>query len=240
MHFTKELRLFNPPGTNVRRLTALFNLALIRMGWKVTLQPAMNHATIMVSPLQKLNFMHLIDNVLFNKIPGAFVELGCFEGQTAVLLQQLLDSNRSDKPLLLFDNFKHQIGINGDIKSRLLNNFRDKKMREPRIIEGNFEETIPAQLPDQISFLHIDCGFGGDREMHKKIVLHCLEACYPRMSPGAVAIMSDYHDENLTVDGFNSNPGVKKACDIFFHGKPENMFVLYGGDYSHGYFRKAI
>jgi O-methyltransferase len=240
MHFTKELRLFQPPGSGIRKVAGLINLAMIRFGWRVSLEPAMNHASIMVSPLQKLNFMHLIDSVLFNKVPGAFVELGCFEGQTATFLQLILNNNRSDKQLFLYDNFKHQLAAEGDIKTRLKNNFKNKNLQAPLLIDGDFENTIPSKLPDEIAFLHIDCGFGGDHEAHKKVILHCLESCYPRMKPGAVAILSDYHDKDLTVDGFNSNPGVKMATDIFFKDKPEEMYVLYGGEYSHGYFRKAI
>ena len=240
MHFTKELNVNRPPNVSLRKFVSLFNFALMRMGWKITLQPAMDHATIMVSPLQRLNFMHLIDNVLFNKVKGSFAELGCYEGQTGILIQQLLDNNHSDRQLYLYDNFQHQIGLNGNIRERLLNNFKEKKLKEPILVEGNFEETLPGKLPAEIAFMHIDCGYGGNHDEHKKVVLHCLESCYPRMSPGAVGILSDYHDKELTVDGFNSNPGVKMACDIFFKDKPEQMFVLYGGDYSHGYFRKSI
>ncbi len=31
-----------------------------------------------------------------------------------------------------------------------------------------------------------------------------------------MAVLSDYHDNEVTVVGYNSNPGVKMACDIFF------------------------
>jgi O-methyltransferase len=239
MDFDKELRLFNLPGANVRKINSIINVALRRFGWQSKLVPLMNHATIMVSPFQKLNFFHLINNVLAQKIEGEFVELGCFEGQTAILFQHILEANRSGKKLMLYDNFKHQIGIGGDIKSRLLENFKTRKFREPILIEGNFEDTIPSELPEKISFMHIDCGYGGDHELHKKAVLHCLESCYARMSPGAIGVLSDYHDNEITVEGCNSNPGVKMACDSFFKNKPEKMFTLYGGEYSHGYFRKA-
>ena len=34
-------------------------------------------------------------------------------------------------------------------------------------------------------------------------------------------------------------PGVKKACDEFFVGKPEKVHYIYSGPYSHGFFHKA-
>ena len=206
----------------------------------MSVAPVMNQSTIMVSPFQKLNFFHLINNNLIHKIPGEFVELGCFEGQTAALFQHILETNNSDKKLMLYDNFRHKIGMDGDIRTRLLENFQSRNFRKPELIEGNFENTIPSLLPDKISFLHLDCGYGGDTELHKNTVLFCLEHCYERMSPGAVAVLSDYHDKEVTVDGYDSNPGVKLACDIFLKDKPEKMFVLYGGEYSHGYFRKSL
>ena len=215
MHFDKELRLFEPPHPLIRKINSFLNLILYRFGLRMSVAPVMNQSTIMVSPFQKLNFFHLINNCLINKIPGEFVELGCYEGQTAALFQYILETNKSDKKLMLYDNFLHKIGKDGDIKSLLLENFQKRNFRKPDLIEGNFEDTVPSRLPDKISFLHLDCGYGGDPEQHKNTVLFCLEHCYERMSPGAVAVLSDYHDNEITVDGYNSNPGVKMACDIF-------------------------
>jgi hypothetical protein len=67
-----------------------------------------------------------------------------------------------------------------------------------------------------------------------------LESVYPRMSPGAGCLLMDYHDPAITVRGNDENPGLKKACDEFFKDKEEKVFVLYGNQYSHGYFRKNI
>ena len=70
------------------------------------------------------------------------------------------------------------------------------------------------------------------------IVLHLLKNIYPRLSSGAVVLFMDYHDPNLTVKGDAVNPGVKMACDVFFHDKPEVVYTLYGNQYSHGYIIK--
>jgi O-methyltransferase len=86
--------------------------------------------------------------------------------------------------------------------------------------------------------LHIDCGFGAEDEVHIENVTFCLEAAYPRMSKGAIGILMDYHDKDRTLYGYNSNPGTKTACERFFSNKPEKVYTLYGGDFSHGFFRK--
>jgi hypothetical protein len=70
-------------------------------------------------------------------------------------------------------------------------------------------------------------------------VEHCLEHAYPRMKPGAVGVLMDYHDPERTVEGWDCNPGVKEACDRFFRHRPEVVQMLYGKEYSHAFFRKV-
>jgi O-methyltransferase len=98
---------------------------------------------------------------------------------------------------------------------------------------------VPAELPEKISFIHIDCGFGGDPLAHKKVILHLFEHIYPRMSPGAVCVLMDYNDPAANGLAQDLAPGVKMAADEFLAGKPESMVALYGNSYLHGYFRKA-
>jgi O-methyltransferase len=114
----------------------------------------------------------------------------------------------------------------------------DAGITMPRIVKGNIFDTVPAQLPDQIAFGHIDLGTGGKRDELKKLVLHAIKHVYDRMPPGAVCLMMDYYVKGVTIEGYDSNPGVKDACDEFFRDKQEKVFTLPGGEFSHGYFRK--
>ena len=52
-------------------------------------------------------------------------------------------------------------------------------------------------------------------------------------------MIDDYCDPAVDPDGWNALPGVKKACDEFFVGKPEKVHYIYSDPYSHGFFRKA-
>lgn len=100
----------------------------------------------------------------------------------------------------------------------------------PKIHEGWFADILPTQLPDKISFAHLDGDFYSS-------ILESLIYVYPRLSKGAVVVIDDYCDPKQ-LDANNILPGVKKACDEFFKDKKEKVSVLVAGCEAHGYFRK--
>jgi O-methyltransferase len=108
----------------------------------------------------------------------------------------------------------------------------------PVIHAGDVFQTIPAELPERIAFAHIDLGSGSDVFEHTRLIVHGLSAIYKRMVPNGVMVFMDYHIPNVTVNGNDSNPGVRLACDGFFENKPEKIKLLYGGPCSHAYIRK--
>lgn len=187
---------------------------------------------------QRINFFHLLDGVIAHNIDGDLVELGCFTGQCAMLFQYILQQQKSEKKLYLFDSFNIKFAETGDIEGKLLNNFKKENLNFPVINKGFFENTLHTSLPEKISFVHIDCGFGGNPDEHKEILLYCLDKVYSRMSRGAVCILMDYYDESIHAKGHNANPGVKFACDEFLKDKHEKIIALYGNQYFHGFFRK--
>ncbi|HEU5321017.1 MAG TPA: TylF/MycF/NovP-related O-methyltransferase, partial [Methylomirabilota bacterium] len=121
----------------------------------------------------------------------------------------------------------------GDLQASretLAANFRRHGLRPPEIHAGWFQDTLPTRLPDRICFAHLD----GD---YYDSIMVSLAHVYPRLSPGAVCLIDDYHDPSFG-PGWNLLPGVKKACDEFLADKPERVSMLYAAEYSHGYFRK--
>lgn len=187
---------------------------------------------------QRINYYHLIDSVIANDIPGDVVELGIFAGQCSLVFQKVIALRQSNKQLHGFDTFGMSFKLKGDIEELLKQNFNAAGLKQPVIHKGDFFDTLPYQLPEKISFVHIDCGFGGDAMDHKKVVAHCLESIYPRMSKGALCIMMDYNDPAENGSGHNIAPGVKMACDEFLANKTEKVIALYGNQYMHAYFRK--
>lgn len=211
----------------------------------------------MLSREQALNIFYLLKEVIHNEIEGDIVELGCYKGLTAVLIQKTLDLLNSSKQLHLYDSFQglgrkepedlvdSNIGMRkcDFIDNRKINkgwfqasleevkqNFFAFKVREPQIYPGWFSQTIPHYLPSKIAFAHIDVDF-------YRSTLEALEAVYPRLMPKACLIIDDYCDP-LIHKKQNTLPGVKKACDVFFKDKPEKPEVLLGGLYYHAKIEK--
>lgn len=229
-----------PPFGNLKGksfLVSFINKALRFMKTGYTVSPV-DTIVDMNTIEQRINYYHLLDNVLSNKVAGEVIELGCFTGQCAILFQQIIAQHQSPKQLHLYDSFESKYTIKGSVEDRLIENFKNAGLEMPILHKGFFQDTIPGQLPDQISFIHIDCGFGGDSTLHKDVILNCLKEIYPRMPKGAICALMDYYDEQVNGVGFDAHPGVKLACDEFLADKPEKVNCLYGNQYYHGFFRK--
>lgn len=208
--------------------------------FNVDIVQSYTHSLDSVTIEQRLNIFHLINEVMSNKTDGDFAEFGTNTGQTALQIQGCLKSYGTEKNFHVYDIFEHPVyGEGANIKNKFIKTFINAEIELPVIHEGMFNDTIPTQLPDKLAFVHIDCGYGGDIEEHKETVLMLLNYIYPRMLPNAICLLMDYHDVNKVVGGTNSNPGVKMACDIFLADKPENVYQLYGNQFSHGYFKKT-
>jgi O-methyltransferase len=212
-------------------------ISLLRPGYRIASPP--NPVVDMNTVEQRINYFHLLDSVIANDIAGEVVEFGCFTGQCALLFQKVLQLHDFPKTLHLYDSFDVQFTVQGSVEDVLKASFQAAGLPLPVRHKGYFEATVPQQLPEQVAFVHIDCGFGGDPLAHKAIVLHCLEAVYPRMSKGAVCVLMDYHDAASPASDYDVNPGVRLACDEFLASKPERIVSLYGRQYLHAFFRKT-
>lgn len=192
---------------------------------------------------QAVNIYHLLTQVVLLKIPGDIVELGCFDGNTSILMQKTLDQLGSKKRIHVYDSFEglpDKSDKDGDTvfyagscktqKEAVIQNFKKHKATLPTIHEGWFADTLPKGLPKKISFAHLDGDFYSS-------ILESLVHVYPKLSKGAVVIIDDYCDPKVH-DVNNILPGVKKACDEFFKDKKEKVGVLLAGGETHGYFRK--
>jgi O-methyltransferase len=238
IHFSK----IKWPGgrrSGITPRTWFINRVLRKLGSDLWLQPGFNYREDMVSTEQVVNFQHLIARVLDLNIPGQFVELGCYTGSTSAIIGSLLKESGSDRQFHVYDLFDNPLGKDKrDVLARFVETMKDHGLELPYIHKGDLLKTVPAELPERIAFAHFDLGTGGDPASHRTTTLHCLEHVYDRMSHGAICILMDYHIPGVTIDGADTNPGMKLACDIFFKDKPEKVLTLYGGPCSHGYFKK--
>lgn len=185
---------------------------------------------------QRVNLFHLLDQVLAGDIPGDIIEIGCYTGDTAVLLQRINERHPPPREFHVYDSFAWS-PTGGDIRAVFETAFRTANLPLPQIHAGLFEETLPAQLPDTIAFAHFDCGVGDNRAAHARSLGYALSAVVPRMPRGAIGVLMDYFDPAAART--NHNPGARDAADAYFAPRGEVIIPLHGGEYCHAFFRKA-
>jgi O-methyltransferase len=156
------------------------------------------------------NFWLQIERLKNEEIPGAFAELGVYRGETAEILHAL-DPGRK---FHLFDTFTGFQKQDLDREQTFGKNYRvgqfadtrletvQKKLSDPQYLfhPGYFPATTVG-IPEGETFalVHIDAD----------LYWPTLQACqyfYPRLSPGGVMIIHDYH---------HCWPGIQEAVDEF-------------------------
>ncbi len=109
-----------------------------------------------------------LQRVFEQGVAGDVVELGCYEGTSALFEQRLLEAQAPDKKLWLYDSFEglpaktkedaSAAGVlfkEGELKAskaRLAKNFVKAGLKIPEITRAWFFELDPEDLPAQICF----------------------------------------------------------------------------------------
>lgn len=198
----------------------------------------------------RMNLFHLLEQTVAHAIPGDVVDLGCNAGDSTVVMQQIITEMAPEKQVHAYDSFEglpdlsakdrhdgiYDKGYMAVDSDALIAKFRALSLKMPQVHHGWFQDTVPKELPDRICFALID----GDLYESTR---HLLPYVYERMAPGAIGMLAVYYDDDVFrregLDGCYRSPGVKRATDEFFRDKPEQVCVLYAGEYTNGYFRKA-
>lgn len=224
----------------------LVNKALrkLKVGVQITPVPG-----LMANVEARMNLFFLLEQVVANAVPGDVVDVGCNAGDSTIVMQKVIAGLHAGKEVHAYDSFEglpelsaidagDQIYGKGYMASDLdqfKGRFSALGLQLPHVHKGWFQDTIPAELPDRISFALID----GDLE---ESTAHVLPHLYERMSPGAIGLVAVYYDPAVFprkgLGGGYRSPGVKRATDKFFKDKPEKVSLLYANEYSNGYFRK--
>lgn len=156
---------------------------------------------------------------MVSSLHGDIAECGVYKGASAYLMCDVLQG--SGRLVHLFDSFdglsepKQEDGTYWS-KGAL-------RMPEETIYEtlASFSQykVYKGWIPDRFhevadlsfSFLHIDV------DLYEP-TLASLEFFYPRIETRGIILMDDY--------GFNSCPGAKRAADVFFANRPEQIVML--------------
>lgn len=146
------------------------------------------------------------------KCQGDFVELGCYKGDTSLLLAEVLKG--TDKKLWIYDSFEGLPEKSEIDESALGKNFKvgelyvTKREVKERFLRANlpvpvikkawFNELTDSDLPGKIALAFLDGDFYESIKVSLKLVA-------PKMADDGVIIVHDYQNPVL--------PGVVKAVD---------------------------
>ena len=160
--------------------------------------------------------IHICHYVLETQhLEGDIVEFGCYVGQTAKLISSISTKNvhvydSFDGLPKTYENYEGEMRIGYD---RFVSNFTASNVRLPTINQGWFSDIKLEQVPDKISFAHLD----GDLY---DSTIQPLNLIYNRMTPGGIILVDDYCAEKWH--------GVETAVTEFFKDKPETVVALSG------------
>lgn len=154
-------------------------------------------------------------------VSGDYVEMGCYRGDTSLLLAEILQGYNRDvaveklvKKLWIYDSFEGLPGKSANDESVLGVNFKSgellvtkREVKErflragllvPVIKKAWFKDLVPDDLPSEIAFAFLDGDFYESIRDSLKLVM-------PKMNDEGVIVVHDYTNPAL--------PGVKRAVD---------------------------
>ena len=150
-----------------------------------------------------------------SKQPGAFAEVGVFEGGSARITCEV----KGDKELHLFDTFEglpKSVEQDRDVHrekqyTSSLESVKEylKDYENVFLYKGLFPESAEGLKEMKFSFVHFDVDI-------YESTLACLNYFYPRMNPGGVMLSHDY----------SLLAGVETAFTEFLADKPEELIEL--------------
>lgn len=155
-------------------------------------------------------------------VSGDFVELGCYKGDTSLLLAEILKG--TEKKLYIYDSFEGLPDKTTNDESVAGENFKagelyvTKREVKERFLRANlpvpvikkawFSDLTDADLPSKIAFAFLD----GDFYESIRDSLHLVE---DKLLEGSVVIVHDYTNPAL--------PGVAKAVDEWIRARKRKI-----------------
>ncbi|MCX6287396.1 MAG: class I SAM-dependent methyltransferase [Bacteroidetes bacterium] len=167
------------------------------------------------------NFWFQVERLKKEQVPGAFAELGVYQGESARVLHHM-DPERRLHLFDTFEGFKNQdLAVEkGEAATYTTSNFADTRISKVlATIAGNKNISVqPGHFPgsalkvvhEKFALVNIDADLYNPTKAG-------LEFFYPRLSPGGVIMVHDYNYKW---------EGVVKAVDDFCKTVPEAMVVL--------------
>lgn len=152
------------------------------------------------------------------RLPGDYVEAGCYKGFTAkVICDYLSFAEHADKTYYLYDAFEHAADMvhhampehGEDLHSRECARFA--AYPNVRVIKGVVPESFVQGMPEKVAFMHIDMN-------NAAAEVAVLGALFDRLLPGGMIIFDDY--------GWDAYSHQQEAEDAWLAGRPERVVEL--------------
>lgn len=153
-------------------------------------------------------------------LEGDYVEMGCYKGDTSLLLAEIIFSGSRHPKLYIYDSFEglpektesdeSALGMDfkkgelGVTKREVKQRFLKAGLPVPVIKKAWFKDLRPEDLPERIAFAFLDGDFYESIKDSLKLVV-------PKMVKDGVLVVHDYSNPAL--------PGVSKAVDEYVSGK---------------------
>lgn len=177
-----------------------------------------------VTPAETSEILHLASECL--KVQGDFIELGCYRGDTSVLLGKLLRDQDSSilppKRLWIYDSFaglpaktpedasgagyNFQAGELLVTKREVIDKLHKNGIKNTIVKKAWFDQLTDPDLPSEIAFAFCD----GDLYASIKTSLALVR---PRLSKKGIIVVHDYNNPEL--------PGSARAVDEFLRSFPD-------------------
>ncbi len=167
-------------------------------------------------------------------LPGDVVEFGCYEGDTSILLADVL-RDKPDKWLYLYDSFeglpektaedksadgwRFQAGELKASPDTVRSKFKKYDLPEPVIVKGWFDKLDNSDLPESVSFALLDGDFYNS-------IKTSLELVAPRIVTGGIIVVHDYRNARLPGSGRAVNEFLGEHADEYVFRIVATMAVL--------------
>ncbi len=167
-------------------------------------------------------------------LPGDVVEFGCYEGDTSILLADVL-RNQPDKWLYLYDSFeglpektaedksadgwRFQAGELKASPDTVRSKFKKYDLPDPVIVKGWIDQLDNSDLPESISFALLDGDFYNS-------IKTSLELVAPRIVSGGIIVVHDYRNARLPGSGRAVNEFLGEHADEYVFRIVATMAVL--------------
>ncbi|MFM8431910.1 MAG: TylF/MycF/NovP-related O-methyltransferase, partial [Bacteroidota bacterium] len=128
-------------------------------------------------------------------VPGDICEFGSYKGHSGYLLSRLIEAEKSEKKLFMFDMFEHfpdeSAGVDAFWSKTHQVDFEEVKAKfenrkNTTLIKGDFTQTLFTVELDKISLIYVDC------DSYRATLFLMEELFEKRLSEKGMMIFEDY------------------------------------------------